>query len=95
MFNIFPHISGLENIAFANRPIWRSCSHHRCSSIQYRPVVMDSNPPQKFIGKPLIKIIRVIQNIGLSTSPNRNKITPENIGANIEKMAHEFPTICS
>ena len=56
---------------------------------------MDYNPSHKSIGKPLTKITRVMQSIGLTTSPDSNTITPENIGETIDKMAHELPTICS
>ena len=51
-------------------------------------VVVDSNPSHNYPGKPLKNIIRVVQNIGFPTSPDRTKITPENIGVTIEKMDH-------
>ena len=56
---------------------------------------MDYNPSHKSIGKPLKNIIRDMRKIAFATSPDSNIITPENIGANIDKMAHKFPTICS
>ena len=55
---------------------------------------MKSNTSYKYLGKPLTKIIRVMQKIGLTTSPERNTIIPEKLGATIEQMSHEFPTIC-
>ena len=56
---------------------------------------MDSNPPQLTLGKTVTKIIKVMQNIGFTTSPDRTTITQENLGASIEQMAHEFQNICS
>ena len=47
----------------------------------------------EFPGKLLTNIIRVIRNIEFVTSPDSTTITPENLGATIEKMDHEFPTI--
>ena len=55
---------------------------------------MKYNPSNESLGKTLTKIIRGMQNIEFATSIDIPTITPENIGATIEKMAHEFPTIC-
>ena len=55
---------------------------------------MNYNPPHEYLGKLLTNIIRVMQNIKFTISPDRTTVTPENIGENIEKMAHELPTIC-
>ena len=54
---------------------------------------MDYNPTQKYLGTPLKNIIRVIQNIGFTTSLDRTTISPENLGATIDKASHELPTI--
>ena len=43
----------------------------------------------------MTKIIRVMKNIEFTTSPESTTTTPLNIGATIEKMAHELPTIGS
>ena len=56
---------------------------------------MKYNPSHEYLGKILTKIIRVMQNIELTTSPDRTTITPEKIGATIYKMDHKLPTICS
>ena len=56
---------------------------------------MDYNPSHEFLGKTLTKIIRVMQNIVFTTSPDVTTITQENIGATIDQVDHEFPTICS
>ena len=56
---------------------------------------MKSNPSHESLDKPLTKIIREMLNIEFTTSPERTTITPENIGAIIEKMYHKLPTICS
>ena len=37
---------------------------------------MKSNTSHEYLGKPLTNIIRVMQNIGLTTSQYRNIITP-------------------
>ena len=49
----------------------------------------------KNLGKPLTKIIIVIQKIWFTTSPDRTTITPEKIGSTIEKMVHGLPIIWS
>ena len=54
---------------------------------------MDFNKPHKYLGKNLTNIIRVIRNIGFTTSPERTIISPKKIGATIEKMDHELPNI--
>ena len=54
---------------------------------------MYSNTSHKYIGKPLKTIIIMMQNIGFTTSPDSTTITQENIGANIDKISHELPTI--
>ena len=54
---------------------------------------MDYNPSHKYLGKCLAKTIRVIHNIGSTTPLDSNTITPENLGATIEQMDHEFPNI--
>ena len=51
-------------------------------------MVMYSNPLHKSIGKPLTKIIRVMQNIVFTASPDSTVMTPEKIGATIDQMAH-------
>ena len=56
---------------------------------------MDYNPSHESLGKPLKKIIIEMLKIGFTTSPDITTITPEKIGATIEQMFHEFPTICS
>ena len=56
---------------------------------------MDSNPSHESLGKPFTKIIIVMRNIGFTTSPEITTITLDNIGETIEKIAHEFPNICS
>ena len=55
---------------------------------------MKYNPSHEFLGKTLTNIIRVMRNVEFTTSPDSTTITPENIGATIEKMARWFPTIC-
>ena len=56
---------------------------------------MNYNPSQKSPGKTLTKIIRVIQNIEFTKSPDITTTTLENLEGNIEQMDHELPTICS
>ena len=56
---------------------------------------MNSNSSKKYLGKNLTNIIRVMPNIGFAASSDRIAITPEKLGATIEQMSHEFPTICS
>ena len=46
---------------------------------------MESNPSHKSFGKTLKKIIRIMQNIGFTTSLDSTTNTPEKIGATIEK----------
>ena len=72
-----------------------SVNHLWGCSIKFRLVVRNSNPSHNSLGEPLIKIIRLIQNIGFTTSPDRTKITPENIWATIDQMGHDIPTIWS
>ena len=43
----------------------------------------------------MTNIIIVMQKIRFSTSPESTTITLENIGATIDQMYHELPTICS
>ena len=43
----------------------------------------------------MTNIIRVMQNIGFTTLPDSNTITPKNLGEIIEKMDYELQTICS
>ena len=43
----------------------------------------------------MTSIIRVMQNIEFTTSPDSTTITPENIGETIDQMARESPIICS
>ena len=52
------------------------------------------NTLHESLGKPLIKNIRVMQNIGFTTSPNSTTSTPENLGETIDQMTHWLPTIC-
>ena len=54
---------------------------------------VEYNPEHGSLGKTLTNIIRVMQNIGFTTSPEITTSAPENIGATIGKMAHGFPTI--
>ena len=84
MFKIFPHISGQENITLVKGWYW-----------DIRPVVKKSNPSQESLGNPLTNVTKSMQNILFTTSPDRTTSTPEKVGANIDKMTHEFPTICS
>ena len=49
---------------------------------------------QESLGKTFIKIIRMMQNIEFTSSPDKTTNTPEKLGATIEKMAHDLPTIC-
>ena len=56
---------------------------------------MNSDPSHKFLGKTLTKIIRVIRKIGFTKSLDSTTIKPEKLGANIDKMAHDSPTIFS
>ena len=56
---------------------------------------MNYNPSHESLGKPLKNFIRVIQNIGFTISLKISIITPEKIGATIDKMSHELPIICS
>ena len=56
---------------------------------------MNSNPQHKSLGKPLTNIIRVMQKIEFTTSPDSTTTTPENLGGNIEQIYHDLPTICS
>ena len=58
-------------------------------------MVITYNLPQEYNGKSLTKIIIVMQIIESTTSPDNTAITSENIGAPIDKMDHELPTICS
>ena len=58
-------------------------------------VILDFNPPQKFICNTFKNITRVMQNIGLAKYPDITITTLENIGGNIIPMDHDFPTICS
>ena len=55
---------------------------------------MKSNPSHKYLGIFLKNIIRVMQKIDFTTSPDSTTTTPENIWADIEQMDHELPTIC-
>ena len=50
--------------------------------------MIKSNPSHEYLGKPLTNIIRVMQNIELTTSPDSTTITPEKLGETIEQMAH-------
>ena len=54
---------------------------------------MDYNPYQKSIVKPLTNIIRVMQKIGFTISPDSTTISLEKIGETIDKIAQEFSTI--
>ena len=56
---------------------------------------MDYNPARKSLGNFLTKIIRVMQNIGFTTSQDSTTIAPENLGATVDKMDNYFRTICS
>ena len=56
---------------------------------------MKYNPSDESLGKPLTNIIRVMQNIEFTISPDITKIIPENIGGKIEQMDHDLPKICS
>ena len=56
---------------------------------------MKSNPSHESFGNISTNIIRVMQNIGLTTSPDRTTSTPENIEATIDQMAHDIPIIYS
>ena len=56
---------------------------------------MKSNPSHESLSKTLTNIINVMRNIGLTKAPERTTSTPENIGATIEKMAHDLHTIWS
>ena len=58
-------------------------------------MLLDPNSSHESLGENPTNIIKVIQNIGCTTSPDRTKITPEKTGVTIEKMAHGFLTICS
>ena len=58
-------------------------------------MVQDSNPSNIPLYKILTKIIRVIQKIRLTISPNSNTITPEKIVATIEQVDVKFQTIYS
>ena len=42
---------------------------------------------------PWKNMIRVMQNIEFTTSPDSTTISPEKLGSAIGKIAHEFPTI--
>ena len=46
---------------------------------------MDYNPARKSLGNFLTKIIRVMQNIGFTTSQDSTTIAPENLGATVDK----------
>ena len=48
---------------------------------------MYSNRLQESLSKPLIGIIRVMQNIGFTTSPDINTMTPEKIKATIDQIS--------
>ena len=54
---------------------------------------MKSNPAHKSFGNISTKIIRVMWNIGLTTSLYRTTSTPENCGSTIDQ--HDIPTIWS
>ena len=54
---------------------------------------MKSNPPHESLGKTSIKIIRVMQNIGMTTSPERTTSSPEKLRETIDP--HDLPTIWS
>ena len=53
------------------------------------------NLSHEYLGNTLTNIIIVMLKVGFNTSPYRTTSTPENLGATIEKMAHDIPTICS
>ena len=55
---------------------------------------MDSNASHKYLGRYFTKTTRVMPNIGFTASPDSTKITPDNIGKTIDKLNHDFPTIC-
>ena len=57
-------------------------------------MVMKSNPSHKSLGKTLTNIIRLMQNIELTTSLDSTIITPEKLWETIQKIAHGLPTIC-
>ena len=63
---------------------------------------MHSNPSHKSLGKTLINIIRRMQNIGFTTSPDRTKIAPETLGELLNiwliislPSVHESPMVFS
>ena len=56
---------------------------------------MYDNLSCEYLVKTLINIIRVMQNIGFTTSPESTIITLEKLGGTVEKRAHEFSTIGS
>ena len=90
---IFVHRFQEEIIQFGQTPVWVSCNNHWGNSISFRPlpwIIIHHKIPWKT----LTNIIRMIRNIRFTTSTECTTITLEN-GANIEKMTHELPTICS
>ena len=58
-------------------------------------MVMKYNPSHETLGKTFTKIIGVMQNIGLTTLPDKTTITPEKLGETIDQMDHYLLTICS
>ena len=57
--------------------------------------MMNYNTSYKSLGKPLTKTIRVMQNTEFTKSSDSTITTPEKLGANIEQMDHDLPTIYS
>ena len=51
---------------------------------------MNSNPSSESIGNILTNIIRMMQDIGLTTSLDRTKSTTGNLEATIDKMDHDI-----
>ena len=58
-------------------------------------MTINSNPFHKPLGETLTKIIRVMRNIGFTTSADSTTIAPGKLGATIEKNSHDLPTIWS